>query len=186
MRLGWDDDARNYLQVAKIIEECGGQMLAVHGRTKRQGYSGKADWDAIAEVKQAVKIPVIANGDVRIAADIERIIARTGCDAVMIGRAAIGNPWIFSRRELTAVSLREAREELLDLFSQMILFYGEERGVLLFRKFSKRILLGLGVPPEMVNQVITNPDAERVRISLEMLLQPHFTRPGVGRLSGIN
>ncbi len=173
MRLGWDESSRNFVQVAKIIEENGGQLIAVHGRTKKQGYSGEADWDAIAQVKQAVTIPVIANGDVRTVKDIERIFSRTGCDAVMIGRAAVANPWIFSRRDLKDVSSYEARDALLGLFSQMISYYGVELGVLLFRKFSKRILLGLGVPTEKVAQLITTPNPDQVRRTLEEILQPH-------------
>lgn len=173
IRLGWDEGSRNYLQVARIIAENGGQLIAVHARTKMQGYSSQADWDAIAEVKQAVNIPVIANGDVQTVADIEHIYHRTGCDGVMIGRAAIGNPWIFSRRELKDVPYNEVRAELLSLFSQMQSFYGEDRGVFLFRKFSKRILVGLGVSPEKVASLITNPDAGEVLRSLEEMLQPH-------------
>lgn len=171
IRLGWDDHSLNYIQVAKIIEESGGQLIAVHGRTKLQGYSGKADWDAIAEVKQAVNIPVIANGDVCTVDDIDRIKGYTGCDGVMIGRAAVGNPWIFSRRELLNVPKTEVRDELSALLTQMTLFYGEERGVLLFRKFSKRILRGLGVSAEQVSRIITDPDAYRVQRSLGEMLQ---------------
>ncbi len=173
IRLGWDDASRNYLLVAKIIAENGGQLIAVHGRTKQQGYAGEADWEAIAEVKQAVKIPVIANGDVRSVKDIENIRLRTGCDAVMIGRAAIGNPWLFSRRELSEISPDQILERLLELFTGMVSFYGEERGVLLFRKFSKRILSGLGMPGEQIRQLITSVDPAAIRYSLEALFSRH-------------
>jgi tRNA-dihydrouridine synthase B len=105
IRLGWDDASRNYIDIAHIIEDNGGSLLAVHGRTKAQGYTGSADWDAIAEVRRAVSIPVIANGDVKTIADIERIKAHTGCTAVMIARAAISNPWIFSRLDRENVSV---------------------------------------------------------------------------------
>ena len=87
IRLGWKA-SRNYLLIARIIEENGGAAIAIHGRTKEQYYSGEADWDAIAEVKRTLQIPVIGNGDVRTVADIERMKRYTGCDAVMIGREA--------------------------------------------------------------------------------------------------
>ena len=94
IRLGWDRN-KNYKLIARIVEEEGGSLIAIHGRTKEQRYSGDADWDAIAEVKSLVEIPVIGSGDVRTVADIQRMKAHTNCDAVMIGRAAIANPWIF-------------------------------------------------------------------------------------------
>ncbi|MEK9163844.1 MAG: tRNA-dihydrouridine synthase family protein, partial [Chloroflexota bacterium] len=90
IRLGWDSASRNYLTVAKTLEDNGASLIAVHGRTKAQAYKGAADWDAIAEVKAAVKIPVVGSGDVKCPADIDRLKRHTGVDAVMIGRAAIG------------------------------------------------------------------------------------------------
>jgi nifR3 family TIM-barrel protein len=98
IRLGWDDDNRNYLEVARIVEGNGGQLLAVHGRTKVQGYRGRADWDAIAEIVDALSIPVLGNGDIRNLEDIQKIRDSTGCAGVMIARGAISNPWIFSRK----------------------------------------------------------------------------------------
>jgi tRNA-dihydrouridine synthase B len=84
IRLGWDDESLNYLEIAKTIADSGGKLVAVHGRTKAQAYGGKANWEAIAEIKAAVSIPVLGNGDIRTVADKERIMAQTGCDAVMI------------------------------------------------------------------------------------------------------
>src|SRR5512138_1529056 len=103
IRLGWEDH-RTYRLVARIVEENGGSLIAIHGRTKEQSYGGQANWDAIAEVKAAVKIPVIGNGDVKSAADIDKLKLYTGCDAVMIGRAAMANPWIFSRLDRDQVT----------------------------------------------------------------------------------
>lgn len=140
IRLGWDQDNLSYLEVAKAIEENGGSLIAVHGRTKAQGYGGEADWEPIAEVKAAVKIPVLGNGDVRTPADIERMKRQTGVDGVMIGRAAIANPWIFSRMERSEVP-PEAVQELIRLHLQaMLAFYGEERGLILFRKYASRYI----------------------------------------------
>ncbi|MCL5103973.1 MAG: tRNA dihydrouridine synthase DusB [Armatimonadetes bacterium] len=96
-RVGWREGDRQVLELAKTAEICGVDAITVHGRTASQGYSGTADWDIIAEVKRSVGIPVIANGDVRAPEDAARIFELTGCDGVMIGRAALGNPWVFSR-----------------------------------------------------------------------------------------
>lgn len=97
MRKGWDDEHVNVLEIAKIAEAAGVDAIAVHGRTREQFYSGKADWDIIAEVKKTVKVPVIANGDVRTCQDLQKILDVTGADGVMIGRGAQGNPWIFKQ-----------------------------------------------------------------------------------------
>jgi len=140
IRLGWDDKNRNYLEIARLLEKSGCSLIVVHGRTKTQGYSGDADWEAIAEIKAAVSIPVIANGDVSSSSDIEKIMALTGCDAVMIGRAAIGNPWIFSRRDRGEVPDELVRKTMQNHLESMVAFYGEEKGLLLFRKHASRYL----------------------------------------------
>jgi len=99
MRSGWDDANIVAVEVARMAERIGVEGVAVHPRTRTQAYSGQADWSVIARVKQAVKIPVIGNGDIRFPQDAERMIAETGCDAVMIGRTAATNPWIFQQME---------------------------------------------------------------------------------------
>ncbi|HAY83735.1 MAG TPA: tRNA dihydrouridine synthase DusB [Chloroflexi bacterium] len=140
IRLGWDDDSLNYLQIAQIVEDNGGKLIAVHGRTKAQAYGGKANWQAIKEIKSTVSIPVLGNGDIRTVADIQRIMAQTGCDAVMIGRAAIGNPWIFTGKDRQQVSLEEVRQTILLHLQRMQDFYGAERGLVLFRKHVTRYI----------------------------------------------
>ncbi|MBR6478752.1 MAG: tRNA dihydrouridine synthase DusB, partial [Lachnospiraceae bacterium] len=95
IRKGFDDAHVNAVEIARIAEGCGIAAIAVHGRTREQYYSGKADWDVIRQVKQAVKIPVIGNGDVDSPQKAKQLLDETGCDAVMIGRGAQGNPWIF-------------------------------------------------------------------------------------------
>lgn len=95
IRKGWDEQHVNAVEIAGLAERAGAKAIAVHGRTREQFYTGPADWQIIAQVKQAVAIPVIGNGDIRQPEDAGRMIAETGCDAVMIGRGAQGNPWIF-------------------------------------------------------------------------------------------
>ena len=94
IRSGWDSNSINAKEIAKIIEAAGADAITVHPRTRSQGYTGSSDWNIIKEVKQSVKIPVIGNGDIKSCYDAKRMIDETGCDAVMIGRASLGNPWI--------------------------------------------------------------------------------------------
>ena len=106
IRAGWDASSINAVEIAQRAERAGVSAIAVHGRTREQFYGGQADWDVIRRVKQAVKIPVIGNGDVRTVQDAERLLRETGCDGVMVGRAACGNVWIFRQ---IAVYLKEGQ-----------------------------------------------------------------------------
>ena len=94
IRAGWDKNSINAVEVAKICEEAGAKAIAIHGRTRNQLYSGTADWNIIKQVKEAVTIPVIGNGDIKTPEDAKRMLEETGCDAIMIGRGLLGNPWI--------------------------------------------------------------------------------------------
>ncbi|MGD2027399.1 MAG: tRNA dihydrouridine synthase DusB [Anaerolineales bacterium] len=140
IRLGWDDQSLNYVRVAQIVEANGGKLIAVHGRTKEQAYRGDADWEAIAEIKQSVSIPVIGNGDIRTVADKTRMMRETGCDAVMIGRGAIGNPWIFQGIDRAQVSQKQVRDMICLHLERMQDFYGRERGLVLFRKHAAKYI----------------------------------------------
>ena len=139
IRLGWDDATRNYLEVAKIIEDNGASAITVHARTRKQEYSGNADWQAISEIKQLIKIPVIGNGDVKSQADADRLLLQTGCDGVMIGRSAIGNPWIFNDLPKIPgkVELFQMIQRHLGLMTE---HYGPKVGILVFRKHLVRYL----------------------------------------------
>jgi tRNA-dihydrouridine synthase B len=143
IRLGWDDASRNYLEVAHILEDNGASLIAVHGRTKAQAYKGHADWDAIAEVKAAVKIPVLGSGDVKSVADIDRMRQHTGVDAVMIGRAAIGNPWIFARRERDSIPFEEVAATIRKHLELALEFYGPSDGFKLFRRHAHKYIFAV-------------------------------------------
>lgn len=171
MRLGWDEETRNYLQVAKIVEDNGGQLLAVHGRTRAQGYGGQADWDAIAEVVDALHIPVIGNGDVTTVADIDQMKEHTGCAGVMIGRGAMYNPWIFSRLERDQVPPDVVRETMLHHLDMNLAFYGAERGLVLFRKYAARYLSPYEMPREVRQRLMTRETAEAFVALLDEIVE---------------
>ena len=119
IRKGFDESHVNAVEIAKIAEASGAAAVVVHGRTREQYYSGKADWDIIRQVKEAVKIPVIGNGDVTSAESADAIMRETGCDGVMIGRGAQGNPWIFQQilhqLETGEEMPRPSRQEVVDM-----------------------------------------------------------------------
>lgn len=160
IRLGWEEQNRNYLEIARIIEDCGAQLIAVHGRTRAQGYTGQADWDAIAEVKASLHIPVIANGDVQQVADIHRILSHTHCDGVMIGRAALQNPWIFCLKDRREVSTEEVKNWIELHLAEMVAFHGNKQGVILFRKYLKRLLSPYQLSDEILLPLLTTTDLQ--------------------------
>jgi tRNA-dihydrouridine synthase B len=140
IRLGWDKSSQNYLEVAKTIEGNGASMIAVHGRTRDQRWRDPANWEPIAKIKNSLSIPVIGNGDVCNLEDIQRMFSQTGCDAIMIGRAAIGNPWIFSQLKKMDLHRNVILEMVKNHWQGVESFYGRERALVLFRKHLKAYL----------------------------------------------
>ena len=150
-RKGFDEEHINAVEIAKIAEANGASAVAVHGRTREQYYSGKADWDIIKEVKAAVQIPVIGNGDIFTPQDAKNLLEHTGCDAIMVGRGAQGNPWIFKRilhylktGELLPEPTAQERVEKALRHSQMLIAYkGEYIGIREMRKHMAWYMKGL-------------------------------------------
>ncbi len=141
IRSGWSPNEKNALEIARIAEGEGADAVAVHPRTASQGFSGRSDWSVIAEVKAALKIPVIGNGDVEAPGDVSALLEQTGCDGVMIGRGALGNPWIFRNalRHLAGegiklANLEEKRGVIAEHLAMSVERYGELTGVKNFRK----------------------------------------------------
>ncbi len=159
IRMGWDD-CINYPLISRIIEENGGALIAIHGRTREGGREREANWDAIAEVKQLVKIPVIGNGDVKTVSDIAKMKEHTGCDGVMIGRAAIGNPWIFSGIERDQVAFETLFQVMSEHLERNIRFYGESLGVNLFRKHAVQYLAPLRTTRRYRRELLTRENKE--------------------------
>lgn len=142
IRTGWDAEHRNAPVIARIAEDCGIAALTVHGRTRDQHYTGPAEYDTVAAIKSRATIPVIANGDIDSPAKARAVLDATGCDAVMVGRAAQGRPWIFreiahhlaSGEFLPEPTLVEVRDVLLSHLDALHAFYGEDMGVRIARK----------------------------------------------------
>lgn len=168
IRLGWDDSQRNFLHIARILEDNGASLIALHGRTREQKYDFAADWDAIATLKQTVRVPVIGNGDIRTPADIAAMKTHTGCEAVMVGRAAVGNPWIFARRGRETLTMGEIVTAVKHHLHEMLAYYGDPDGIGLFGRHLRRYFLGLPVKP-WLQAMLDAPDAATLEQLLDMV-----------------
>ena len=157
IRLGWQD-CQNGMLLARIVEEFGGSLLAVHARSKEQGHLGTPDLPALAEIKKTLNIPVLGNGGIRNLYDIQTMKEATHCDGVMIGRAAIENPWIFSRRMRGDIKPGEVQELMLEHLDRSLSFYGKEEGLVLFRKFAAGYLKPYELDQETRRKLLTEID----------------------------
>ncbi|MCX4248792.1 MAG: tRNA dihydrouridine synthase DusB [Bacilli bacterium] len=161
IRSGWDQNSINAVEIALSAEKAGASCIAVHGRTRAQGYSGNADWDIIKKVKKAVSIPVIGNGDIKSCFDAKRMLEETGCDAVMIGRGVLGNPWLIKecvnyleKGSLpTFISAQEKINMLKEHFSYLIEDKSEKAALLEIRSHALWYVKGLKSSATIKNQI---------------------------------
>jgi len=185
MRTGWDDASRNAPRLAKIAEEAGIKMITVHGRTRCQMYNGHADWAFIREVKNAVSIPVVANGDLNSLDDVTTCLEQSGADGVMIGRGSYGRPWFpaqaayFLRtgERRPDPSLTEQLAVVLEHLEAMLSHYGAEPGLKIARKHIGWYSKGLMGSADFRGKVNTSDDADAVRRLVRDFYEPLIQRP---------
>lgn len=171
IRSGWDSDSINAIEIAKIIEEAGASAITIHPRTRAQGYSGKADWSIIKKVKESVNIPVIGNGDIKSCYDAEKMLIETNCDAIMIGRGLLGNPWLIrdtinyleKKEEPINVSLHEKIEMIKKHLDLLVKYKSEKTALLEIRSHISWYLKGENNSKEVKEKICKAKNIEEVK-----------------------
>jgi nifR3 family TIM-barrel protein len=196
MRWDWDEDSGAAIEIGRLAERAGLDGVCLHARTREQGYSGRADWDKVRQLKQAVSIPVVGNGDVRSAADAVEMMRQTGCDAVMIGRAAMGDPWLLGRalrrvkKEVfgdpaddPSIELHRASEEVVPFetrrdvmlrHAEMMIERKGPRGMIEFRKHAAAYMRGLRGARRLRRDMAGLVDLASLRRALDDAFDPAF------------
>ena len=177
IRIGWDKNSINAVEMAKYLEDAGASLICVHGRTREQQYAPSADWSHISDVKRAVSVPVIGNGDIFEPRDAAKMLRETGCDGVMIGRGALGNPWIFENtinlfegREERKIPQNEVIDVALSHLKLMIETKGERAGIAESRKHLGWYMKGIRGAAELRNRINcaeSLPEIEEILLSLK-------------------
>lgn len=165
IRAGWDEKSKNAFNVAKMAEEEGVDAIAIHARTRSQGYSGHSDWDFIRELKSRTTLPVIGNGDVKCASDAWRMLKETDCDAVMTGRGAFEQPWIFRNfitQEKWEPNPLERKEMILKQYEYAMDYHGKESGMKMMRKHICSFTKGMRNGGEFRNKVVRSNDLDEI------------------------
>jgi len=184
IRKGWDEDSVNAVEFSSMAEKSGASMIIVHGRTREMFYSGRADWNIIKQIKEVVNIPVVGNGDIFSPEDALSMLEETKCDGIMIGRGALGNPWIFREvkhflktgEKLSPPSLKERFETMIVHLNKAISFHGKRLGILEMRKHLAWYLKGLPHSAPVKNALQQCKDLA----SIEEILDNYFTKVSKG------
>lgn len=182
MRLGWDNESKNFKSLAKQFEEVGVRMLAIHCRTRSQMYSGSANWQEIADLKDIIKIPYLVNGDIKTCEDVRQALSQSNANGVMIGRASLGKPWLLNqiwqqinfKNKIASPTTEEQYKIVMHHFSDTLEFYGIEHGIRIFRKHFCWYSSGMSGASSFREKINKLSDVNEIKLLVQKFYQNHF------------